>query len=226
MEKSDDSEGQHPVTASADTMEGDTVVESASAPVNGVKYSVHDPALANSSEKSNGKENNDDNGGDGGWDELMGKDIQVRYLVRGVGDTAAFGAIVTCDYKTYMNDEKEPFETLTNQRFKVGEGDAFPGLELPLRHSRVGGRFIIKCTSKFAFGPTGRPPISGSTPKPVAQEIPAPQTGNEDIVAVPPDTNLIMEVEVTKHQLEESFEEGSREKTIFVLSVRKECGNR
>jgi FKBP-type peptidyl-prolyl cis-trans isomerase 2 len=169
-----------------------------------------------------------------GWESLMGKDIRLKYIRKGEGETAAFGAIVTCNYTAYIDDATEPFETQYDQRFKVGEGDAFPGLELPLRHSRVGDKFMIKCASKFAFGPSGRPaiPRTPKTPTVLATssaptELPPQEAGFQtDICAVPANADLTLEVEVLKHELEESYPDGSREKTVFILSVRKECGNR
>ena len=68
------------------------------------------------------------------WNEVMGTDIMTKHIVHGSGESASFGTIVKINMKTFICGASVPFEVLTNQRFKVGDGDAFPGMELPLRH--------------------------------------------------------------------------------------------
>lgn len=76
------------------------------------------------------------------WEELMSKDIMILRIQDGSGETADIGTIVTCNITGYFSSNSissdEPFEVLTRQSFKIGEGDAIPAIELPLRHSRAG----------------------------------------------------------------------------------------
>ena len=150
------------------------------------------------------------------WEELMGADIKIIYIWKNLAnDIASYGTIVTCNYKCFVANSKVPIEYLENQRFKIGDGDAIPGLELPLRHTRVGDHFLISCSSKFAYGPSGRPvvkPSKGST--------------SSVIPAILPDSDLEFEVTILAHNTEDEFVMGSRAHAEFILSVRKECGNR
>ena len=154
----------------------------------------------------------------------MGRDIMVKKLEHGQGEIASYGAIVKCNLKSYLIGEEHPFEILEGQRFKIGEGDAIPGLELPLRHSRVGDKFIVKSTTKFAYGYTGRPAIKPSSLSTFLPSTHPPIT--DDIPAIPPNADLEFHVEVTEHIDEDSLPAGSRERTLLTLALRKECGNR
>lgn len=150
------------------------------------------------------------------WEELMGTDIRVKYIQKNMAnDIASFGTIVTCNFKTFVANSTVPLEELENQRFKIGDGDAVPGLELPLRHSRVGDHFLISCSSKFAFGPSGRPEVKPSKGSAIAS-----------FPAILPDTDLVFDVTILAHNTEDNYSIGSREHAEFILSVRKECGNR
>eukprot|EP00906_Rhabdomonas_costata_P038022 RCo053661 len=95
---------------------------------------------------------------DGTWEEYMDKDVMVRTLLPGEGPMAEFGSVVHCSLRCHTvkpetTDILELVESGTGYSFKVGEGDCVPGLELALRHSRRGGRLLVRCTSKYAYGP-------------------------------------------------------------------------
>lgn len=88
----------------------------------------------------------------------------------------------------------------------------FVGLELPLRHAKVGQIFRIHCASKFAYGDVGRPAIkakSGTVP------------------AIPPNAALEFDVELKEIILEETVNAMPElERNRYVVSFRKEVGNR
>ena len=87
---------------------------------------------------------------DEGWEEVMSKDIMIKKIKEGKGDSAPMGTVVRCNTKGYFVENSitasEAFEILSDQVFKIGEGDAIPALELTLRHTRVGRiLYLIAC---------------------------------------------------------------------------------
>jgi hypothetical protein len=138
-------------------------------------------------------------GGGAEWSEVMGDDIKTKTLAEGTGPTAPMGTIVKCNLRGYLLDEggdrvgDEPFETLAHQRFKIGETDCIPALELTLRHARLGSTYIVKTSSKFAYGPTGRPRLACAARE---SDVWARNDSGNDIPAIPPNTGLEYEVRV------------------------------
>jgi hypothetical protein len=122
-----------------------------------------------------------------GWNELMGKDIMVRTLDEGTGEIANMGTVVKCRLTGYFEGTDTIFEPSNVQRFKIGEGDAIPGLELSLRHSKVGARFEVKVNYRFGFG-QGRPAVDLG--------------GGKSTLPILPQTNLRYTVEVLSHIIE------------------------
>lgn len=191
----------------------------------------------------------------GVWREIMGKDIMIKTLEKGTGEIAEMGTVITCNLKGFLvredgEPESTPFETLQDQQFKIGESDAFPGLELTLRHSHVGETFQVKCESRFAFGHTGRPAYSlaasGNTESTTSDSEKSPKI---TVPAIPADADLIYEVKVLKHRREgevskeleellksllpgvsttsdEYKEEFNRQSALQEITLRKDCGNR
>lgn len=150
------------------------------------------------------------------WLEIMNRDIMMKKTSSQADNyedeeegTASMGTVVTCNLKGYFlkrtnldstepassvaNDivrsNDDPFEILTNQKFKIGEGDCVPGLELALRHLRQGETCTVRATSRFAFGYVGRPALSVKS-----------QTSSSSITidAIPANCDLEYEVEVLK----------------------------
>lgn len=119
------------------------------------------------------------------WEEVLGSDVMFKRISPGQGPTAEMGTLVTCDYRGYFNDDESPFEVMTNQRFKIGETDTFPGLELALRHSSVGETLRVKVNSRFAYGPDGRPAWKAGD----GREVPA----------IPANSDLEYEVTIISH---------------------------
>lgn len=137
----------------------------------------------------------------------MGKDLKMRRLVNGSGDIAEMGTTITCNMKGYLVfDEKvqqHHFEEWKNQKFKIGESDAIPGVEMALRFSRVGDLIRVRCQSRFCYGPAGRPPVvvGGST-----TDQPDNGEAGRTISAIPPDTDLEYELEIAAHLREGSID--------------------
>src|SRR5690349_13874282 len=79
--------------------------------------------------------------------ELMGNEIRIQRVVEGEGGIAEVNVTVECNVKGYFFSLAEgrrlretPFEDQQNQLFQIGEADGVPGLELGLRHSKVGDK--------------------------------------------------------------------------------------
>ncbi|CAE7387808.1 Fkbp59, partial [Symbiodinium microadriaticum] len=121
----------------------------------------------------------------------------------GAGPTADMKTIVKANVKMFIAGTDTPVEVLEGAFFKIGDGDAIPGLELPLRHSSVGEFFRAKCSWKFGFGPDGRPASASAG-------------------AIPGNSNLEFEVEILEHVVPASGIEG----VIQEVAVKKENGNR
>lgn len=108
------------------------------------------------------------------WEEVMNRDVLIKRLQKSDESkpSASIGTTVVCNIKCYFLKtfetvnlsvdladrelESEPFEQLENERYKIGKGDVVPALELGLRHSRIGDRFLLRANSRFAFGYNGR----------------------------------------------------------------------
>jgi hypothetical protein len=98
------------------------------------------------------------------WTELMGDDIRIRRQKEGVGCSASVDTVVYFDMKTYYLElECEPIliEEESCLAAKIGDSDFLPGVELGLRHSKVGEHFVVRCHPKFGYGSSGRASING-----------------------------------------------------------------
>jgi hypothetical protein len=104
-----------------------------------------------------------------------------------------------------------PFETLESQRYKVGEGDAVPGLELALRHSRRGERLRVRFSSRFGYGPDGRPAMRTLEDR----DGNSGNGGSGSVPAVPADVGLEYEICVLAHVPEGALD---------VALLRAACG--
>lgn len=140
----------------------------------------------------------------------MGKDLITQRLREGQGDMAEMGTIVVCNLRGYYFSllenrrlSDEPFEEVRVQTFQIGEGDAVPGLELALRHSRKGEVIKVTIASKFGYGYLGRcyaPAEDGDKNKPVLSDnweplLVAKPTKNGP-APIPPNTDLEYEIEI------------------------------
>eukprot|EP01031_Cornospumella_fuschlensis_P030012 gene30012-36248_t len=179
--------------------------------------------------------------------ELMGKDIRMVRKVEMDGEIAAVGIVICCSLKAFFYSMKEghrlrasPFEEGDNESFQIGEGDCYPGLELGLRHSRVGETLLIRCSSRFAFGSQGRLYDASTMSDKLISDLP--------FGTVPPDMDVEYEVVVHSHihpnslapamqtrydnlvaslkNEEDAIVVYNRLITLQQLTLRKEAGNR
>lgn len=142
------------------------------------------------------------------WEEIMGKDLMLKRVRHGKGEVAAMGTVVKCNLRGFFVSnntcDTEPFEVWKSQQFKVGESDAVPGIEMAVRFSRVGDLLRVKFSSRFGYGSVGRPAVVIGDTKEAMSD-----TGGADkatIAAIPPDTDLEYEIEVTAHLQEGQVE--------------------
>jgi len=162
------------------------------------------------------------------WLELMGGEILIERTA-GAASLIEMGTIVVCDLKGYLlrnvggdkglksatrEDDCVPFEILKQQQIQIGEGDCIPGLELSLKYATPNAAYVMRCSSKFGFGPG------------------AQGTG---VGVVGPDAMLEYEILVTriKKEVDEDLEghgDGGFARqclgTHADVMLRKECGNR
>lgn len=85
-------------------------------------------------------------------------------------------------------------------------------LELALRRSCKGDVFTMRCTSKYAYGCIGRPPVDSKV------------NSAEAIAAIPADADL--EYTITVLSISDITLLPHLESTRCILTVRKDCGNR
>lgn len=142
------------------------------------------------------------------WEEIMGRDLMLKRVRHGAGEVAAMGTVVKCNLRGFFVQDNvcdtEPFEIWRSQQFKVGESDAVPGIEMAVRFSRVGDLLRVKFNSRFGYGSVGRPAVVIGDTKEGTNE-----NGGADkatIAAIPPDTDLEYEIDVTSHLQEGQIE--------------------
>lgn len=137
----------------------------------------------------------------------MGVAIKIKVLSEGTGPQPELSTLIEFNYIGSL-ESGGTFADIKSAKATLGDGDVCPGLELGLRHMKVGATCLIKCVSRFAYGPSSFPPLSGGT------------------VPVPPDSDV--EFEVTLLNVK-AMEKGpadmtAAEKVEFAL-FRKNIGN-
>jgi hypothetical protein len=120
----------------------------------------------------------------------------------------------------------------------------------------VGDYYHVRCTSKFAYGPDGRPEIklptnpSQNNISPKEDTVTTAESNNDIIIpAIPPNTDLEYEIEIIQHidtatlfadhsttdsSSETNTERNETDKkndifrntTLYDVTLKKECGNR
>lgn len=116
--------------------------------------------------------------GPDGWADLMGDKIRLRLVSEGRGGRPEWNQDVRCSFSVRADgvDPGPVLQQHSDVRFRIGEGEAVPMLELGLRHMSEGARCELFGTSQWAWGAAG---------------LRAGGEGEED---VPPDTSVRMEV--------------------------------
>jgi FK506-binding protein 8 len=147
-----------------------------------------------------------------GWATLMGEDVRLKNLScpNPQSETASVQSDVCCSLTmSAVGEDGEAgpvLYSLDNAIFRIGAGDTIPALELGLRYSRLGDEFLLRTSSKFAYGAKGL------------------VLNNQQIV--PPDSNL--ELRVTVHSITEAIPpaEMNEQQIEHELNLRKAAGNR
>lgn len=116
--------------------------------------------------------------GGGCEDGVIESESGLRYeeLECGSGDIAGRGDVVTVEYAVTVEGQDEPFASGTLPPFELGTGGVVQGFDEGVAGMRVGGKRRLIVPPELGYGPQGRPP------------------------EIPPDTNLIFEVELLEVQ--------------------------
>jgi len=156
-----------------------------------------------------GPEGDDEEGVDAdGWDRLMGGSIKKRVRKEGAGQQPEMQQDVVCSYevRTAPGDEAEVLQNYTQVRYRIGENEAIPALELALRHMLPGEESDVYGATNMCWGDAG---LAASGPHEKA---------------VPPHAEVHMRV-VLHECLPFSAQERSWNEQIQELFWRKANGN-
>eukprot|EP01041_Mallomonas_annulata_P005959 gene5959-12028_t len=143
----------------------------------------------------------------GDWRELMGNDLRFKKIKIGSDTSVELNSNVTCSIHTYTLPSNALVEFVDKESFLIGEADTIPGLELCIRHSNLGDKIEVFCSSRFAYGTKGRPPF-GNSP------------------AIPPDTDLRFDVYILETDDNNSNTGDPVEESLQYVTSRKNAGNR
>ncbi|CAN0139081.1 unnamed protein product [Scytosiphon promiscuus] len=144
------------------------------------------------------------------WEELLGSAVRKRVVVDGDGDSPGLGSLVLFSWKgnILVNDESgETFAQRNRVTARIGDGDEVPGVELGLRHMRVGQTCLVRCESRFGYGGLG-----------------CPATRKED-TDLPPDSDIEVQIELLEVVPTSSAQEMSPEEIIEEGERKKRIGN-
>ena len=111
-------------------------------------------------------------------DGVIETDSGLRYeeLECGDGDSAGRGDTVIVNYAVSLEGEEEPFASGPLPPFEVGTGGVVQGFDEGMIGMREGGKRRLIVPPELGYGAQGRPPD------------------------IPPDTNLVFEVELLEIQ--------------------------
>ena len=96
------------------------------------------------------------------WEDLFGENGDIRKCVlrEGCGAAPQYEQAATVRYSGRVvpaaGASRAAFVGPRTMTTFVGSGDLVPGLELAVRHMRVGERALVRCSQKFGYGPGGR----------------------------------------------------------------------
>lgn len=134
--------------------------------------------------------------------------IRKRTVKDGCGEVPELNQDVSCTVEIRSQGSDQLLQRWSQMRYRLGESEAFPALELTLRHMRPLEVCEVTSISRFAFGPDGCLPLP-------------------DEKEVPPDTDV--RLQVTLHDIF-PIEPADRSKQEWVSRVqelewRKNNGN-
>lgn len=90
-----------------------------------------------------------------GWEDMMDGKVRKRTVKAGKGDAVDLQRDVLCSFDVRLSLDGEILQRRKNIRYRIGESEAIPGLELALRHMFLGEEADVFCISRFAWGPAG-----------------------------------------------------------------------
>mmetsp|Transcript_4038 Transcript_4038/g.9470 ORF Transcript_4038/g.9470 Transcript_4038/m.9470 type:complete len:386 (-) Transcript_4038:28-1185(-) len=95
------------------------------------------------------------------WVDLMDGKMRKRIVVPGTAPGPEMEQDVVCSFSVSLKDDRthRVLQNFTNVRYRIGEGEAVPVLELCLRHMLVGEECVAESVSNFAWGPIGCPAL-------------------------------------------------------------------
>lgn len=116
--------------------------------------------------------------------------IKKRITRAGAGKNAELNQDVRCTYKVFAaRKDGELFQYREQVRFRIGEGEAVPALELCLRHMLPGEHAEVQAAARFAWGPEGcRAANSGEKEVPPSTDVRFEVELLEVLPLLPPDT--------------------------------------
>eukprot|EP00903_Cladosiphon_okamuranus_P007666 g7434.t1 len=144
------------------------------------------------------------------WEELLGSAVRKKVIVEGAGDVPDFGSVVVFSWtgsELIDGMGRTAFCERKRATARIGDGDEIPAVELGLRHMRLGEQCIIRCESRFAYGPDG---------------CPATKEGH---VNLPPDSDIEVRIELLGVQSTKPVPDMSPEETVAEGARKKVVGN-
>lgn len=90
-----------------------------------------------------------------GWEDMMDGKVRKRTVKPGKGEAVDLQRDVLCSFDVRLSLDGEILQKRKNIRYRIGESEAIPGLELALRHMFLGEEADVFCISRFAWGPGG-----------------------------------------------------------------------
>eukprot|EP00930_Biecheleria_cincta_P045024 TRINITY_DN31025_c0_g2_i1.p1 TRINITY_DN31025_c0_g2~~TRINITY_DN31025_c0_g2_i1.p1 ORF type:complete len:431 (-),score=97.29 TRINITY_DN31025_c0_g2_i1:82-1374(-) len=127
--------------------------------------------------------------GDDDWEDLMEGKIRKRTVKDGYGESPEINQDVSCTVEIRSQDSDELLQCWSQMRYRLGESEAFPALELTLRHMRPLEVCEVTSISRFAFGPDGCLPLSDEKEVPPDTDVRLRVTLHDIFPVAPADRN-------------------------------------
>lgn len=143
------------------------------------------------------------------WEELIGPGVRKKVVFEGAGASPDLGSLVLVNWDgvVIQADGASGYAFAKRSRVtsRIGDGEDIPGLELTLRHMREGQQCLIRCESRFAYGPDGCP-----STRPGDKDVP-PNTDVEILVEL---LEVLSKTQLSDMTLDEKLAEGNRKKVV------------
>ncbi|KAJ8603866.1 hypothetical protein CTAYLR_000337 [Chrysophaeum taylorii] len=142
-----------------------------------------------------------------GFRTLM-EGVKYKEIVAGSGPQAEYKQAVIASWEGVLAADGTVFERGNRKMLRVGDGDAPPGLELGLRQLQNGTKCIVRASSRFAWGETGRP-----------------ASDDEGTLAVPPDADIEWRIEAHRLWYKEADDAMTPQDQLVDARNKKVLGN-